>query len=241
MRNFKKKRAGKKGFAVTFAISLIFACGLLFGKYGQGIELPNDNADIVDISEIPEYSGNIYTEINDNIPYFSEGDITTKSFENYSDLDEFGRCGMAYANVGKDIMPTEERGAIGMIKPSGWHTIKYDFVDGKYLYNRCHLIAFQLAGENANEKNLITGTRYFNTKGMLPFEEQVGDYVRTTGNHVLYRVTPVYHGDNLVASGVLMEAYSVEDRGEGVCFNVFVYNVEPGVVIDYETGESYPE
>lgn len=176
--------------------------------------------------------------LNGNIPDFSEEDDTTESFEFYSELDELGRCGAAYANIGVDLMPVEEREPIGRIKPTGWQLVKYDFVDGKYLYNRCHLIAFQLAGENDNERNLITGTRYMNVNGMLPFENEVADYVRDTENHVLYRVTPVYRGDNLVADGVQMEARSVEDGGEGVCFNVFVYNMQPGVVIDYATGES---
>ena len=176
--------------------------------------------------------------INDNEPYFDQGDFTTKSFEEYSPLDDLGRCGVAFANIGEDIMPTKERGSIGMIKPSGWQTKKYDFVDGKYLYNRCHLIGYQLSGENANEKNLITGTRYMNTEGMLPFENEVADYVKDTGNHVLYRVTPVFEGDNLVADGVLMEAMSVEDRGLDIEFNVFVYNVQPHVKIDYQTGKS---
>ena len=153
-------------------------------------------------------------------------------------MDELGRCGVAEACIGIDLMPTEDRGAIGQIKPSGWHTVKYDIVDGKYLYNRCHLIGFQLTGENANEKNLITGTRYFNVEGMLPFENMVADYVKETENHVMYKVTPVYDGDNLVAKGVIMEAYSVEDKGEGISFNVFVHNVQPGIVIDYKTGES---
>lgn len=191
------------------------------------------------ISDIPAYVGDNYVVLNDNIPGFQEADITTDAFEKYSDLDALGRCGAAFANVCKEIMPTEERGQIGAVKPSGWHTVKYDIVDGKYLYNRCHLIGYQLAGENANEKNLITGTRWFNTEGMLPFENQVADYVQETGNHVLYRVTPFYDGDNLVAKGVEMEAFSVEDHGEGICFNVFVYNIQPGIEIDYATGESW--
>ena len=154
-------------------------------------------------------------------------------------MDELDRCGVAYANICTELMPTEERGSIGQVKPSGWHTVTYDNVDGRYLYNRCHLIGFQLAGENANEQNLITGTRYMNVEGMLPFENQVADYVEETENHVLYRVTPIFYGDNLVASGVQMEAWSVEDQGEGVCFNVYVYNVQPGITIDYATGESW--
>lgn len=187
---------------------------------------------------IPEYDGSPYVTINDNQPYFSDEDLTTTSFETYSQLDSLDRCGAAYACVSPDTMPTEERGSIGQIKPTGWHTVKYDFVDGKYLYNRCHLIGYQLTAENANEQNLITGTRYLNADGMLPFENMVADYIKETGHHVLYRVTPLFDGDNLVASGVLMEAESVEDSGEGVCFNVFCYNVQPGVTIDYATGES---
>lgn len=190
------------------------------------------------ISTIPDFDDEPYIEINGNKPYFTKEELTTSSYEYYTDLDSLGRCGVCYACIGKDIMPTEERGPIGMVKPSGWHTVKYDFVDGKYLYNRCHLIGFQLAGENANVKNLITGTRYLNVQGMLPFENEVADYVQDTGNHVMYRVTPVFKENNLVANGVLMEAYSVEDKGKGVCFNVFCYNNQPGVIIDYATGES---
>ena len=178
-------------------------------------------------------------ELNDNVPNFTTREKNnTKAFENYHRLDALGRCGTAYANICKELMPTEKRGAIGMVKPSGWNTVKYDVVDGKYLYNRCHLIGFQLAGENANKKNLITGTRYLNVDGMLPFEDEVADYVKNTDHHVLYRVTPVFKGDNLVAEGVEMVAYSEEDNGKGICFHVFVYNVQPGVTIDYATGES---
>lgn len=180
-----------------------------------------------------------YIKVNGNVPRFSDEEKkTAAAFENYSGLDTLGRCGVAFACVDKETMPTEERGPIGSIKPSGWHSVKYDFVDGKYLYNRCHLIGYQLTAENANEKNLITGTRYLNTKGMLPFENMVADYVKETGNHVLYRVTPVFEGKNLVASGVYMEAYSVEDDGEGICFYVYVFNRQPGVKIDYLTGDS---
>ena len=195
-------------------------------------------ADPVKLADIPEYNGEAYTEINDNVPDFPDDDFTSTSFETYSDLDSLGRCGGAYANIGQDLMPTEKRGSIGQVKPSGWHTVKYDNVDGKYLYNRCHLIGYQLAAENANEKNLITGTRYLNTEGMLPFENMVADYIKETGNHVLYRVTPIFDGNNLVASGVQMEAESVEDKGEGILFNVFCYNVQPGISIDYATGNS---
>ena len=180
-----------------------------------------------------------YIKVNGNVPRFSEEEKkNAAAFESYSDLDALGRCGVAFACVGKETMPTEERGPIGSIKPSGWHSVKYDFVDGKYLYNRCHLIGYQLTAENANEKNLITGTRYLNTKGMLSFENMVADYVKETGNHVLYRVTPVFEGKNLVASGVYMEAYSVEDDGDGICFYVYVFNRQPGVKIDYLTGDS---
>lgn len=190
------------------------------------------------VDEIPAYSGQAAIEINQNVPGFTESDYTTEAFEQYSPLDGLGRCGIAYACVGEEIMPTEERGAIGMVKPSGWHTVKYDFVDGKYLYNRCHLIAYMLSDENANTENLITGTRYMNTEGMLPYENQVADYVHDTGNHVLYRVTPLYERDNLVVSGVEIEASSVEDKGKSLSFHVYCYNVQPGVTIDYATGDS---
>lgn len=192
------------------------------------------------LDEIPAFSDLPYVRINENIPFFQESEYTTTAFENYIDLDELGRCGVAYANICKEMMPTEKRGEIGMIKPTGWHTVRYDdLVEGKYLYNRCHLIGYQLAGENANEKNLITGTRYFNVDGMLPFENEVDRYVEETNHHVLYRVTPIFEGNNLVAKGVQMEAFSVEDGGEGICFNVFVYNSQPGIAIDYLTGESH--
>lgn len=191
-----------------------------------------------DLSMVPAYSGQAYVTVNDNIPFFMDQDLTTESFETYSDLDHLGRCSVAYANIGQDLMPTEDRGSIGQVKPTGWHTAKYDNVDGKYLYNRCHLIGYQLTAENANEENLITGTRYLNIEGMLPFENMVADYVKETGNHVLYRVTPVFEGDNLVASGALMEGKSVEDDGSGVLFCTYAYNVQPGISIDYATGES---
>ena len=190
------------------------------------------------ISDVPAYSGSPYAVINNNIPYFTESDYTTSSYEYYSDLDSLGRCGVCVASIGKDLMPTEERGSIGSVKPTGWHTVKYDNVDGKYLYNRCHLIGYQLSGENANTKNLITGTRYLNIQGMLPFENMVADYVKETGNHILYRSTPIFEGNNLLASGVLLEAYSVEDNGDGICFNVYCYNVQPEISINYATGDS---
>lgn len=189
-------------------------------------------------AEIPEFTGFPYVEVNGNVPYFSEEDLTTSSFETYSELDALGRCGPAYACIGRDLMPTEERGSIGSVKPTGWHLIKYDGVDGKYLYNRCHLIGYQLTGENANERNLITGTRYLNVSGMLFFEDIVADYVKATGNHVLYRVIPDFRGGELVARGVYMEALSVEDGGEGICYNVYCYNNQPGITIDYATGDS---
>lgn len=192
----------------------------------------------ITLNNLPDYSGEAYVELNDNVPSFSKKDMTSKAFEKYSELDDLGRCGVAYANVCRETMPTEERGNIGMIKPSGWQTVKYDNVDGKYLYNRCHLIGYQLTAENANEKNLITGTRYLNVEGMLPFENMVADYVEETDNHVLYRVTPIFKGDNLLASGVQIEAYSVEDKGKGVSFNVYCYNVQPGITIDYTNGDS---
>lgn len=192
----------------------------------------------ITLADIPEYSGEPYVIINNNAPEFTNSEFTTESFETYSELDDLGRCGTAYANIGQDLMPTEERGSIGQIKPTGWHTVKYDCVDGNYLYNRCHLIGYQLTAENANEQNLITGTRYLNTEGMLPFENMVADYIKETGNHVLYRVTPVFDSENLVASGVQIEAQSVEDNGDGIEFNVYCYNVQPGIEIDYVTGES---
>ena len=193
---------------------------------------------VFDLSSIPSYNGKAYVTINNNVPNFSTVELTTTSFERYSDLDQLGRCGVVIANIGKDIMPTVERGSIGMVKPSGWHTVKYDCVDGRYLYNRCHLIGYQLSGENATVENLITGTRYMNIEGMLPFENEVADYVQATNNHVLYRATPVFEGNNLLASGVLIEAMSVEDNGQGIKFHVFCYNVQPGIIIDYSNGAS---
>lgn len=192
----------------------------------------------VSLEDVPPYSDSLYVVISGNVPFFEDEDLVTESYEFYSELDYLGRCGYAMACVGKDLMPTEDRESIGHIKPSGWVQAQYDHVEGNSLYNRSHLIGFQLTGENDNEKNLITGTRTFNAYGMLPFENMVADYVRETGNHVIYRVTPIYEGNNLVASGVQMEAMSVEDQAQGICFHVYVYNVEPGVEIDYATGES---
>lgn len=224
-------------------IVLILLLGALFyckdDIYNYTYSLINgDSNNSSNIEDITDYNGNSYVIVNDNIPYFKEEEYTTNSFEKYSELDSLGRCGVAYANISKDLIPNEKRGSIGSIKPSGWHTVKYDHIDGKYLYNRCHLIGYQLTGENANEKNLITCTRSMNTKGMLQFENMVTKYIKDTGNHVLYRVTPVFEGNNIVATGVEMEAYSVEDNGEGIKFNVFVYNIEDGVIIDYKTGDS---
>ena len=192
-----------------------------------------------DLSSIPAYSGSPYVELYDNEPQFTDEDKARTSFEEYSTLDSLGRCGVAFALIGTETMPTEERGSIGSVKPSGWHTVRYNgTVEGNYLYNRCHLIGYQLSGENANPENLITGTRYLNTQGMLPFEDEVADYVEHTGNHVLYRVTPVFDKDDLVASGVQMEAFSVEDGGDGVSFDVYCYNIQPGISIDYANGDS---
>lgn len=190
------------------------------------------------LSDIPPYTKNAYVEINGNVPMFKEGEISDKAYEYYSALDELGRCGVCIASIGEEIMPTGERQKIGSVKPTGWHSVKYDNVDGKYLYNRCHLIGYQLTAENANEENLITGTRYMNVEGMLPFENMVADYIKETGNHVMYRATPLFDGNNLLASGVLLEGYSVEDKGAGISFCVYCYNVQPGVNIDYATGAS---
>lgn len=230
--------------------SLLLSLSLLFGGCGadestnKNTRMSNETSDKLsdtpstsyDLESIPEYSGEPYVTIHDNVPFFSEEELTTDAFETYSELDDLGRCGTAYANICEEIMPTEKRGKIGMIKPSGWHTVKYTGIDGNYLYNRCHLIGYQLSAENANEKNLITGTRYLNVTGMLPFENMVADYVNETGNHVLYRVTPIYNQENLVADGVLMEAQSVEN--DDLAFCVYCYNVQPGIEIDYHTGDS---
>lgn len=197
-----------------------------------------DPVPTISLDAVPAYSGQPYVVLENNIPRFSEKDYVTESYETYGSLDHLGRCTQAVACIGRDLMPTEERGAIGQIKPSGWQIAKYDFVDGKYLYNRCHLIGYQLTAENANERNLITGTRYLNVDGMLPFENMVADYIKQTGNHVLYRVIPIFDGSNLVASGLTMEGWSVEDSGAGICFYVYVYNVQPGVEIDYGNGDS---
>ncbi len=235
----KRKKYQQSAVITCIVLILAFLGSLQKADWSEEAkEKPKIEASVA-LEDIPAFSGEPYVTLNDNRPCFSENDDTLEPFETYSELDELGRCGVAYANICQEIMPTEKRGDIGMIKPSGWHTVRYDdLVEGKYLYNRCHLIGYQLAGENANEKNLITGTRYLNVKGMLPFENEVADYVEQTNHHVLYRVTPIFEGNNLVAKGVRMEAFSVEDKGKGVSFHVFVYNYQPGVKIDYLTGES---
>ncbi len=205
----------------------------------QAEKLLSIGGETVTLEELPEYDGHPYIAVNDNMPDFDEDDLTEDSFELYSDLDSLGRCGVCYANVGRDLMPTEKRGNISSVRPTGWITSRYSFVDGRDLYNRCHLLGYQLTAENANERNLITGTRYMNTEGMLPFENLVADYVRESGGHVLYRVTPIFSGDELVARGVQMEGFSVEDNGASVCFNVFAYNVQPGVTINYADGTNH--
>lgn len=235
------KKSRKLRMGVSF---LILFCAFIYSKNSTEINnyiskiIPINYTYAYSIENIPEYTDKEYIIINNNEPYFTEEDYTLKSFEKYSDLDLLGRCGVAYANVGIDTMPTIERGSIGMIKPTGWHTIKYDIVNGKYLYNRCHLIGYQLTGENDNEKNLITCTRQMNIGTMLEYENKVVDYVKKTNNHVLYRVTPVFKDSNLLATGVEIEAYSVEDNGEEIKFNVFIYNVQEGIEIDYTTGDS---
>lgn len=222
-----------RGVRSLIAIILVLALSLI------SCNLLGPNVPSVDLESIPAFDGSTaYVIINDNIPFFTEDEITDKSYESYGELDGLGRCTVAIACIGVDLMPTEERGSIGQVKPTGWHTVKYDCVDGKYLYNRCHLIGYQLTGENANKQNLITGTRYLNIDGMVKFENMVADYVKETENHVMYRVTPIFDGNNLVASGVLMEAWSVEDDGDGICFNIYAYNAQPGVKINYATGES---
>ena len=249
----KKVNVRKLSFWQLSILILIIICVGVYQYINKNVVIENQKQEnniestsstIVDLSTIPEYSENPYVEINNNIPYFTEEDYTTEEFEKYSEWDILGRSGVAYANICKAIMPKEgeERGEIGSIKNlSGWKQKRYDnLIKDKYLYNRCHLIGWQLAGENANKNNLITGTRYLNTEGMLPFENKVADYIKENeNNHVLYRVTPIFKGDNLLASGVQMEAWSVEDSGAGVQFNVYCYNIQPGIAIDYATGESH--
>ena len=224
------------------SLSVLSGCSAGENNFFNDLDITAQSAsDYVnyDLSNIPDYDGKAYVELNGNVPEFSESEKTySESFEEYGKLDSLGRCTYAVSCIGKDLMPTEKRGSIGSVKPSGWHISKYDFVDGKYLYTRCHLIAYQLTAENANERNLITGTRYLNVEGMLPFENDVADYIEITNNHVYYKVTPIFEGNNLVANGVQMQAYSVEDNGQGISFNVYCYNVQPGVAIDYATGDN---
>lgn len=226
-----------KAILLILALTVLSAYGLLESDTGNNLDY--DGA-YLELEDIPEYSGETYTVINDNVPYFEEEELEQEIFESYSPLDKYDRCGVAYAMLGEELMPTEERESIRDVKPTGWQTSAYeDLIRDTYLYNRSHLIAFSLAGENANTSNLITGTDYMNKEGMQPFELAVLEYIRDTGNHVLYRVSPIFEDDELVARGVQMEAYSVEDSGEGICYNVYIYNVQPGVVIDYETGENW--
>ena len=233
---------------ITAILLILLGLGGYYQDDIKNIIIPNESqteeetqtvSHSYDIGNIPEYNGTPVITINDNKPSFTEDELKVQSLEQYSDLDSLGRCGTAIALVGKETMPTEERGSIGMIKPTGWHTVKYDIVDGKYLYNRCHLIGYQLTGENANEKNLITCTRYMNATSMLKYENEVADYIEKTGNHVLYRVTPIFEDENLLATGAQMEAKSIEDNGAGISFNIFVYNIQDGITIDYKTGDSH--
>ena len=233
-----KKKTNKKSQNKLLILCIVVLVLLINYFMGPGVEAPQH---AVSLQEVPAFSGEPYVVIGDGLPLFDQEDITAVSYEFYSELDSLGRCGYTMACIGKDLMPTDDRESISQVKPTGWKQKQYDFVDGKSLYNRCHLIGFQLTGENANERNLITGTRYMNVDGMLPFENMVADYIWETGNHVLYRVTPIFQGDELVARGVQMEAYSVEDSGEGICFHVYVYNNQPGVTIDYATGHNWLE
>ena len=243
-----RKKGYKSKYNLVISIItliLIIFIGYYENKYGTDVD-GNQNVQVSEsiqksfnLDDIPEFDGKTpYVIINNNEPNFPEEDFNSNSFEKYSELDSLGRCGVAYANVSKVTMPTEDRGEISKVKPTGWHTVKYDCVEGKYLYNRCHLIGYQLTAENANKQNLITGTRYLNVDGMLPFENQVAEYVKQENGHVLYRVTPIFKENNLVANGVQMEAESVEDKGEKVKFNVYAINVQPNIKIDYLTGNS---
>lgn len=232
----------KKSKKIIKLIVLLFAMVIVYFQVDIRLFIDNffasDNANLYISYDIPDYTGNMSIVINNNEPMFDEKLKNTNSFESYSRLDNLNRCGVAIANIGIDLMPTEKRESIGMIKPSGWHTIKYDIINDKYLYNRCHLIGYQLTGENANEKNLITCTRQMNTIGMLEYENMVANYIKDTKNHVLYRATPIFEDNNLIAKGIVLEALSIEDNGKGIKFNVFIYNVQDGIEIDYLTGES---
>jgi len=234
----RSKESKKSNIVTIIIIILALIYNFYYDDINKFIYSFAYNTPSYDIGDIPEYSNDDYIYINDNIPSFTEKDLSTESFETYSSQDYLGRCGVAYANIGIDLMPTEKRKSIGQVKPSGWQITKYDIVDGKYLYNRCHLIGFQLSGENANPENLITCTRQMNTGAMLEFENKVASYVKKTNNHVLYRVTPIFEGANLIASGVQIEGLSVEDAGAGIKFNVYIYNVQDGIEIDYSDGSS---
>ena len=250
----KQSSAARSFLPLLAALIFIVAYLVIRGGLWQKEEQPSPDSSAVgtassqptgadSLADIPPYSGSPYAVLCNNVPNFSAEELKTKGFESYSALDELGRCGGAVACCGREIMPKkgEKRGSISQIKPTGWVQAFYDNISGKSLYNRCHLIGWQLSAENANKQNLITGTRYLNETGMLPFENMIADYIRETNNHVAYRVTPIFAGDNLVADGVEMEAQSVEDDGEGICFHVFCYNVQPGIVIDYRTGQSHAE
>lgn len=229
----------RKKILCTAVVSGILLAGCVSSEHKEKEENLEAVQSVNSLEEVPEFNGTPYVELNDNQPEFDEYELTSETFEEYSNLDNLGRCGAAQACVGEETMPVQERESISEVKPTGWKNQKYENIDGEYLYNRCHLIGFQLTGENANEENLITGTRYMNTQGMLPFENMVAEYIHETGNHVMYRVTPVFEGDDLVASGVQMEAESVEDEGSGICFNVYVYNVQPSITINYSTGDNW--
>ena len=236
----RKKRNKKQNIIISTITIIIILCVAYQNEIKTFMTEPLiEPKETYKLENIPDYNGKAYIEINNNRPNFTEEDYSKKNFEIYSDLDSLNRAGMAFAKIGKETMPTEERGSIGMIKPTGWHTIKYDIVSGKYLYNRCHLIGYQLNGENANEKNLITCTRQTNTGAMLDFENEVANYIDETKNHVLYRVTPIYEGNNLLASGIQIEASSIEDKCHDICFNVYIYNVQDGITIDYTNGDSH--
>ncbi len=255
-RKYKKRKKAKTIKSIFFIILIVIALAFGGSKYTNANNLPGFLPKIFKQQKEPsfsnvdeatkniyasDYNGKAFISVNNNIPFFSEEDLKSKEFEKYGSLDYLGRCSYAYANIGPDMMPTEKRGSIGMVKPSGWHTVKYNFIDQNFLYNRCHLIGYQLTGENANPNNLITGTRYMNIDGMQNFENNIARYIKETGNHVLYRVTPIFKGNNLLAEGVLMEAKSIEDNGNGIEFCVFAYNVQPGVTIDYATGDNYAD
>lgn len=230
-----------KNIKKYIVLALVLAMGFIYNEYIDSTDSSFKTQEVSSLSDIEDYSGSDFVNINNNVPFFTDEDKKRGSFEEYGDLDSLGRCTEAFAIVSKETMPTEKRGSIGMIKPTGWHTVKYDSVNGKYLYNRCHLIGYQLTGENANPNNLITCTRQMNSDVMLMFENRVANYVKDSEGRVLYRVTPYFEGDNLLSKGVLMEAYSLDDNGKGLMFNVFVYNVQDGIMIDYATGESRKE